>query len=138
MTREPDPRSNLGGGQRSSPPPSIHENTELLEVEVQEGTAGTIAIAPETSNVISEKAVQMHDGAQEEISGMVAPKPAPDAPIPTSSFPMSDERGKTDHEYLSGYKLYVALFGIISVFFLVLLDFSITATVSKDSPRQRP
>ena len=41
--------------------------------------------------------------------------------------------GEEDNEYISGYKLYAALFGIMSVFFIVLLDFSIIATVSTDS-----
>lgn len=44
-----------------------------------------------------------------------------------------DHFGDEDHEYITGYKLYSALFGIVSVFFIVLLDFSITATVSTDS-----
>lgn len=37
--------------------------------------------------------------------------------------------GQEDDEYLSGYKLFAALFGIISVFFIILLDFSIISTV---------
>ncbi|KAI1267016.1 putative MFS multidrug transporter [Xylariaceae sp. FL1019] len=128
MTTGPEPRSNLSAGQRSSPPTSIREDTERHELHVPEGTTGIISIAPETGNINSQKAVPTHDGAQEQILGMVAPKPAPDAPIPSSNFSTNAERGKADHEYIRGYKLYVALFGIVSVFFLVLLDFSITAT----------
>lgn len=52
----------------------------------------------------------------------------------TAADPASQNQfGEEDKEYISGYKLYIALFSIIYVFFLVLLDFSITATVSTAS-----
>lgn len=89
-------------------------------------------ITPKKEGPDPEKAVHTHDDVQEEISGATASRTAPAiAANPTSK----DDFGKEDNEYISGYKLYVTLFGIISVFFLVLLDFSIIATVSMDSPQ---
>lgn len=55
-----------------------------------------------------------------------APAAAEIAANPTGS----DDFGREDEGYISGYKLFAALFGIVSVFFIVLLDFSIIATVS--------
>lgn len=80
-----------------------------------------------------EKAVQTHNRVQEGILGTTAVKTAPDA-TETAANPASQNHfGDEDNEYITGYKLYAALFGIICVFFLVLLDFSITATVSKNN-----
>ena len=40
------------------------------------------------------------------------------------------EFGEDDNDHITGYKLFAALFGIVSVFFIVTLDFSIISTVS--------
>ncbi|KAK2601185.1 hypothetical protein N8I77_010653 [Diaporthe amygdali] len=89
-------------------------------------------IAPKTGGQDPEKAVNTYDSVPEENLGTIPPKTTPVSPEiaanPTSRGNFDEE----DKEYISGYKLYVALFGIISVFFLVLLDFSITATVTDD------
>lgn len=79
------------------------------------------------------KAAYTHNHVQEGILGATAPKSAPDAAETTTSPAAPNHFGDEDNEYITGYKLYAALFGIICVFFLVLLDFSITATVSTDS-----
>lgn len=92
-------------------------------------------IAPKKGGPDPEKIVHTHDDVQEEISGTTASRTAPDLPE-IAAYPTSpDDFGREDDEYISGYKLYAALFGIISVFFLVLLDFSIISTVSTGSPQ---
>lgn len=77
-----------------------------------------------------EKAVHTHDHVQEAIQGTTASKTAPGATKTAANLTSQNHFGDEDNEYITGYKLYAALFGIICVFFLVLLDFSITATVS--------
>lgn len=74
-----------------------------------------------------EKAVHTQNSARK---GSIASKTDPDQRESTANPASNDLFGEEDNEYISGYKLYVALFGIVAVFFLVLLDFSITATVS--------
>ncbi|EQB55881.1 major facilitator superfamily transporter [Colletotrichum gloeosporioides Cg-14] len=80
----------------------------------------------------SKKAEDVHGDAQEKIQGIAATGTGtgtgPESPETAANLNVNDEFGKEDHEYISGYRLYAALFGIMSVFFLVLLDFSITAT----------
>ncbi|KAI8186434.1 Efflux pump mokI [Colletotrichum sp. SAR 10_75] len=76
----------------------------------------------------SKKAENAHDDAQREIQGTAAPDTGPESPEADANPAVNGDFGKEDHEYISGYRLYAALFGIMSVFFLVLLDFSITAT----------
>lgn len=70
---------------------------------------------------------------QEGILGPNVSNTGPDATEPTANPASQNKFGDEDNEYITGYKLYAALFGIVCVFFLVLLDFSITATVSTDS-----
>lgn len=60
-------------------------------------------------------------------------KSAPNLPDNVANPTTQENFGEEDDEYISGYKLYAALFGITSVFFVVLLDFSITATVSTNN-----
>ncbi|KAI8306424.1 Efflux pump mokI [Colletotrichum sp. SAR11_59] len=74
------------------------------------------------------KAGIAHRDAQKEIQGTTATGTGPDLPESATNPTVNEGFGKEDHEYISGYRLYAALFGIMSVFFLVLLDFSITAT----------
>ncbi|KAJ5008445.1 Efflux pump mokI [Colletotrichum sp. SAR 10_99] len=76
----------------------------------------------------SKKAENAHGDAQREIQGTAAPDTGPESPEADANPAVNGDFGKEDHEYISGYRLYAALFGIMSVFFLVLLDFSITAT----------
>ena len=122
--------SKLGDGRSSSPPTSIREKIQPGQVE---GAAETIMTAPKKGGSDPEKAVHTHDDVQEEISGVTASGTAPDS-LGIAANPTSrDDFGQEDDEYIIGYKLYGALFGIVSVFFLVLLDFSIIATVSTDS-----
>ncbi|KAJ3951457.1 hypothetical protein N0V92_012132 [Colletotrichum tropicale] len=78
----------------------------------------------------SKKAESAHADAQEKTQGTAATSTDPESPESAANPAVNDDFGKEDHEYISGYRLYAALFGIMSVFFLVLLDFSITATVS--------
>ncbi|KAF4918854.1 Efflux pump mlcE [Colletotrichum viniferum] len=76
----------------------------------------------------SKKAENANGDAQREIQGTAAPDTGPESPEADANPAVNGDFGKEDHEYISGYRLYAALFGIMSVFFLVLLDFSITAT----------
>ncbi|KAK7717951.1 hypothetical protein SLS63_010601 [Diaporthe eres] len=70
-----------------------------------------------------------NDRGQDVILETTASKTDLDA-TETAANPASQNHfGDEDKEYITGYKLYAALFGIICVFFLVLLDFSITATL---------
>ncbi|KAF5489703.1 Efflux pump mokI [Colletotrichum siamense] len=69
-----------------------------------------------------------HGDAEEEIQGTTATGIGPESPETAANPAVNGDFGKEDHEYISGYRMYAALFGIMSVFFLVLLDFSITAT----------
>ena len=90
-------------------------------------------IAPKKGGTDPEKAVHTHDDVQEEISRTTAARTAPGSSEIAANPTLEDMFGEEDNEYISGYKLYAALFGIMSVFFIVLLDFSIIATVSTDS-----
>ncbi|KAF4412777.1 Efflux pump mokI [Colletotrichum fructicola] len=78
----------------------------------------------------SKKAENAHGDAQGDIQWTAATSTDPELPEIATNPVVNGDFGKEDHEYISGYRLYAALFGIMSVFFLVLLDFSITATVS--------
>ncbi|KAI0204997.1 major facilitator superfamily transporter [Astrocystis sublimbata] len=56
---------------------------------------------------------------------------APQGVSEVAADPIShDGFGGEDDEYISGYKLFAALFGITSVFFIILLDFSIISTAT--------
>ncbi|KAJ0293743.1 hypothetical protein CBS470a_001564 [Colletotrichum nupharicola] len=76
----------------------------------------------------SKKAENAHGDAQGDIQWTAATSTDPELPEIATNPAVNGDFGKEDHEYISGYRLYAALFGIMSVFFLVLLDFSITAT----------
>lgn len=95
--------------------------------------AQTGMTGPKKEGPDPEKVMGAHNHVQE-------PSPQTTAAVDTSGAadnaadPASQTQfGEEDKEYISGYKLYVALFSVICVFFLVLLDFSITATVSTAS-----
>ncbi|KAK2766380.1 MFS multidrug transporter [Colletotrichum kahawae] len=91
--------------------------------------ASEIAMAAKNMGISnSKKAENAQSDAKEEIQGTAAAGTGPESPETAAIPTVSEDFGKEDHEYISGYKLYAALFGIMSVFFLVLLDFSITAT----------
>ncbi|KAJ8115677.1 hypothetical protein ONZ43_g4611 [Nemania bipapillata] len=76
----------------------------------------------------SEKPVHTHDGIQVEDSKFVASKSTCDSPGISANPTPGDDFGREDEEYISGYRLFAALFGITSAFFIVLLDFSIIST----------
>lgn len=76
------------------------------------------------------KAMHTHTNFPDEILGTNASKTAAVLTGTAANPALENHFGEEDHEYISGYKLYSALFGIVCVFFIVLLDFSITATVS--------
>jgi hypothetical protein len=79
---------------------------------------------------VPEKDVRTHEDLSEKRSERRPSTTVPEPPQ-IATNPVSNQGfGEADGQYISGYKLYAALFGIVSVFFLVLLDFSITATVS--------
>lgn len=80
--------------------------------------------------------VHAQDEVQEENSDSTASRTAPVPSESTALLPLSAHSGREDDDYISGHNLFAALFGIVSVFFIVLLDFSITATVSKNSPQE--
>ncbi|KAJ0123685.1 hypothetical protein J7T55_012154 [Diaporthe amygdali] len=128
MTRESESHSKSADDRSSSSPTLLREKTQPSQAEAAEGGPETAMIAPKTGGQDPEKAVNTYDSVPEENLGTTAPKTTAVSPEiaanPTSRGNFDEE----DKEYISGYKLYVALFGIISVFFLVLLDFSITAT----------
>lgn len=98
------------------------------------GVAETPIIGTEKGGPAPEKALSTHNNVPKGILGTAASKAAPDATQIAADPASQNQFGEEDNEYISGYKLYAALFSIICVFFLVLLDFSITATVSTSSP----
>ncbi|KAI8955553.1 efflux pump protein [Xylaria longipes] len=87
-------------------------------------------IAPKNGGPDPEKPVHTHDDVQEEDVGPTASKPAQDLPEIAANPTSNDDFGREDDEYISGYKLFAALFGITSVFFIILLDFSIISTAT--------
>jgi hypothetical protein len=122
---------NSGTGRSSLPPTSIREKIQQRQAE---GAAETTMIIPK-GGPDPEKPVHTHDDVQEEGLRSTASRTAP-ALLEIAAFPTSpDDFGTEDDEYLSGYKLSAALFGIISIFFIVLLDLSIISTVSMNSPQ---
>lgn len=90
--------------------------------------------SPDKRGPDPEKVVQKHNHVQEGVLGTTGSKTATDATQNAANPASQNHFGDDYNEYITGYKLYAALFGIICVFFLVLLDFSITATVSSDPP----
>lgn len=127
MTRESKAHPDLGDEKSPSPPNLVHEEIHPTQAEIVEGMAETTVTGVEKEGLDPEKAVHTQNSARK---GSIASKTAPDPPESTANPASNDLFGEEDNEYISGYKLYVALFGIVAVFFLVLLDFSITATVS--------
>lgn len=89
--------------------------------------------APEKEGPDPEKAIGAHEHVQEPIPRETAAVDTSGAADTAGNPASQNQFGEEDKEYISGYTLYVALFSIICVFFLVLLDFSITATVSTAS-----
>lgn len=99
-----------------------------------EGAAETIMSIPKNEGPDREKFVHTHDAVPEKDLGSAASRTAPTLAGIAASPTSPDGFGTEDDEYISGYKLFATLFGVISVFFIVLLDFSIISTVSTDSP----
>jgi hypothetical protein len=136
MTKESEPRSKLGDGRSSSPQTSIQtsirEKQQPVQAERAKEAAETTMIAPKKEGLDAEKAVHTRDNVQEGTPETIALSTAQDSAANATS---PDNFGREDDKYISGVKLYGALFGIVSVFFLVLLDFSILSTVSTDNPQ---
>ncbi|KAK9415024.1 putative Major facilitator superfamily (MFS) profile domain-containing protein [Seiridium unicorne] len=132
MTGESELHPELADRRSSSPPTSAREKVQAGGIEGAGGVAETST--PMAEGPDPEKAVHTHDGVQDGLFGTIASGITPDSAA-VGANPTSNDFGHEDNDYISGYKLYAALFSIISVFFLVLLDFSISATVSKDSRR---
>ncbi|KAI0533762.1 putative MFS multidrug transporter [Xylaria digitata] len=119
MTIESDQRLKSQDARRSSPPTSIGE-------KVRQGQADGAAEAP-TAGSDPEKSVQAHDNIQDD-ARVTPPGAALKSPEIAANPTSIDGLGTEDEEYISGYKLFAALVGIISAFFIVLLDFSIIST----------
>ncbi|KAI0414194.1 putative MFS multidrug transporter [Xylaria grammica] len=109
MAIESESHFESGDGRPSSPSTVIHKEIHQRQTE---GVADIAMIAPK-GGLDPEKPTQTHDGVQEES---------------TANPTLGNDFGREDDEYISGYRLFAALFGITSVFFIVLLDFSIIAT----------
>lgn len=133
MAKESEPRSMLEDMPSSSPPTSVRDRIQPSQVEETDMAAKTTTTAPEKEGPDPEKAMGAHKHVQEASLQTTAAVDTPGAADIAADPVSQNQFGEEDKEYISGYKLYVALFSIICVFFLVLLDFSITATVSKAS-----
>lgn len=130
MSRESEPLSKLEDVPSSSPPNSTREKIQPSQAEETDMVAETAMTVPEKGGSDPEGVIVAHNHVQEPSLQTTAAMDTSGA-ADTSADPASQTQfGEEDNEYISGYKLYVALFSIICVFFLVLLDFSITATVS--------
>ncbi|ETS82216.1 hypothetical protein PFICI_07218 [Pestalotiopsis fici W106-1] len=106
----------LGDGRESPPPPPSSEKTQQRPIE---------GAAPEIMMVTPGK---RGPDPEKTALGLPASDTAP-APSGIVGDPAAlGDFGREDEEYISGYKLFAALFGIVSVFFIVLLDFSIIST----------
>ncbi|KAI0965942.1 putative MFS multidrug transporter [Xylaria arbuscula] len=106
--------SQLQDGRRSSPLPSTSEKIQQGQAERAPEIIATTLQRGGSDSEKSHNSIQAGD-AQVATSG--------------STNPISnDVFGTEDEEYISGYKLFAALVGIISAFFIVLLDFSIIST----------
>ncbi|KAI1274063.1 putative MFS multidrug transporter [Xylaria sp. FL0933] len=120
-----EPQSKSDGRQ---PPPPLTSIREKAQQRQAAGTAEIIMIAPEIGVLDPEKPVHTHEELQGEHLGPTALRTAPESPETAGNPTSHDGFGTEDDEYISGYKLFAALVGIISVFFIVLLDFSIIST----------
>ncbi|KAI1345651.1 putative MFS multidrug transporter [Xylaria sp. FL0043] len=125
MAIEPEPQSKSGSRQLPPPLTSIREKAQQRQAA---GTAEIVMIAPEIGVLDPEKPVHTHEELQGEHPGPTALRTAPESPETAANPTSHDGFGSEDDEYISGYKLFAALVGIISVFFIVLLDFSIIST----------
>ncbi|KAF7515193.1 hypothetical protein G7054_g14704 [Neopestalotiopsis clavispora] len=114
MAVSPKLSSKLEAG-RESPQPST-EKTQQHQTE---------ETAPEVIMSTPEKTVT---DPEKPALGVPTSDTAPAAAEIAANPTGSDDFGREDEGYISGYKLFAALFGIVSVFFIVLLDFSIIAT----------
>lgn len=132
MTIALEPQLKSGDGRLSPLLPSIGEKIQQHEPE---GVAETTIIIPKNGGQDPKKPVHTHDNAQEEDIRSTASRTAPASPEIAANPTLPDSFGRENDKYISGYKLFAALFGIISVSFIVLLDFSIISTVSTDSPQ---
>lgn len=86
---------------------------------------------PEKTTSDPEKSAHAQNDTRGDIPVQIATGTAPVSSevAAEKSKSLPADFGQEDDEYLSGYKLFAALFGIISVFFIILLDFSIISTV---------
>ncbi|KAI0103189.1 major facilitator superfamily transporter [Nemania sp. FL0031] len=75
-----------------------------------------------------EKSEHKHENVQEEQSGVATSRTTLNAHGAAVDPTLNGGFGREDDEYISGYRLLAALVGIISAFFIVLLDFSIIST----------
>lgn len=138
MTRESQPRSQLHEGSSASPLASIREKIQAGHAEEAGMASGTALVALSQGNLDQVKVVRSHGGSQGDVPMTTASN------IPSSSLEAAaastllNDSGQENTEYISGPKLYIALFSIISVFFLVLLDFSILSPVSTDNLQAFP
>ncbi|KAF9700054.1 hypothetical protein EKO04_001716 [Ascochyta lentis] len=128
MTTDSNSLRHPGDATSASPSTSIHEKTQPAHASQAEAAAGTTVVAPSKEDSDPEKAVHTHGCSQEEPSRMTASSNAPSIPETAAAPTSPGDFGTEDNEHISGFKLYIALFSIISVFFLVLLDFSILST----------
>jgi hypothetical protein len=101
-------------------------------VEVASGTA-LVALSQGALN--HEKVTHSHGGYQGDVPTATALNAPSTSPETAAAYPLPDDSGRENIENISGPKLYIALFSIISVFFLVLLDFSILSPVSMETYR---
>lgn len=86
-------------------------------------------IASTKGDADSEKPVPTHENVQDQCAVTTALRIATDSAEIAANPISNDDFGREDDEYISGYRLLAALVGIISAFFIVLLDFSIISTV---------
>ncbi|KAH6646197.1 putative MFS multidrug transporter [Truncatella angustata] len=114
------------GDGRSSPSPI--SNREKIQQRQAEGTAEPTMIVPKKGDQDPEKPVHTQGGVAEKNLRSTASRTAAASPEIAAYRTPQDDFGREDDEYISGYKLFAALFGIVSVFFIVLLDFSIIST----------
>jgi hypothetical protein len=79
----------------------------------------------QTLLLLKEKVLPQHNAAPAPAS---SPEPAPIPPILIEKRDSEAETMKT--EYITGFKLYIVLFGLTLVGFVIMLDQTIVATVS--------
>lgn len=111
--------------EQSSPP-------ETLNPEEGQRHGGEIVVETEIVNegADTEKHLPTNEEIREKASGVFNTRTVATLLENNASPSALDGFGEEDDEYISGYRLFAALIGIVSVFFIVLLDFSIISTVS--------